>query len=696
MGLAQYYRAYVRNFAEISAPLTQMLRRGEKVEPTEARLKAFEHLKGALISPPILGLPQDDGEYVIEADASQKSLGAVCSQYQNGTLRVIEFASRRFSRTEENFCVTRREILALVFALRQFRPYVLGRHFRLVSDHQILQYFDRSKEPIGQMARHLDFLSDFDFTLDYRQGTAHQNCDSLSRIRPCEQNGGSPCDQCHKRVTKQHVNAVVTRSKAKINQQPNIRPMPPSKESQGNDSVTQHPHAVTASKQNKGLLHRTAPQFAATNLQQWPASLIRLEQEKDVEVFEALLWVEKGEKPPWKQVQSKAPMVKALWRQFESLVLRERVLHRIFHDKNGFLSHYQVVLPTSLRSQFLELVHNDAAGHLKLEKSAEHVQRRVWWLFWLSDLRQFIERCTKCAAYFRGNPPRQAYLRPLLVGAPGELWFLDLVGPMPQSQGYSYIFTAMDGFSKYAVACPIRHKDAQTVAKVLVERIILLWGRPLCCLTDLGTEFENDLARELYNLLGIDKLRSSGYRPQTAGALERWHRVLNSMLAKVVSEHQRDWPSLLSYVTFCYNASCHSATGYSPFFLMTGRDPRWNVDFILDNPANQSQTSVPEYVQEVRNRLATAHEIVRRNLQTAADTAADWYNKKVKPQTFYPGAKVRLYYPRRFRGRSAKLQSNYILTGEILQQLNESTYLVKTSKGRQIFHVDKIKLIPSE
>jgi len=81
-------------------------------------------------------------------------------------------------------------------------------------------------------------------------------------------------------------------------------------------------------------------------------------------------------------------------------------------------------------------------------------------------------------------------------------------------------WTLLDGFSKYAVACPIRHKDAQTVTKVLVERIILLWGRPLCCLTDLGTEFENELARELYKLLlGIDKLRSSGYRPQTAGAL---------------------------------------------------------------------------------------------------------------------------------------------------------------------------------
>ena len=94
-----------------------------------------------------------------------------------------------------------------------------------------------------------------------------------------------------------------------------------------------------------------------------------------METFEALIWVEKGEKPPRKEVQSKAQMVKALWRQFESLVLRERVLYKIFHDKNDFLSHCQVVLSKSLRSQYLELVHNDASGHLKQAKSAEQVQR---------------------------------------------------------------------------------------------------------------------------------------------------------------------------------------------------------------------------------------------------------------------------------------------------------------------------------
>jgi len=74
--------------------------------------------------------------------------------------------------------------------------------------------------------------------------------------------------------------------------------VPPPGESQGNDSVNQHPHAAKASKQNKGLLHRTVPQFAATNTQQWSASMIRLEQEKDVEIFEALIWVEKAETPP--------------------------------------------------------------------------------------------------------------------------------------------------------------------------------------------------------------------------------------------------------------------------------------------------------------------------------------------------------------------------------------------------------------
>ena len=117
-----------------------MLRKGMKVEPTERRLKAFNDLKEFLTSPPLLAMPQDSGEWKVEVDASAKSLGAILYQNQNGLWRVVEYASRSLTAQEEKFCVTRKEVLAAVFGLRQFKAYLTGLpNFQLITDHQSIQ-----------------------------------------------------------------------------------------------------------------------------------------------------------------------------------------------------------------------------------------------------------------------------------------------------------------------------------------------------------------------------------------------------------------------------------------------------------------------------------------------------------------------------------------------------------------------------
>ena len=125
---------------------------------------------------------------------------------------------------------------------------------------------------------------------------------------------------------------------------------------------------------------------------------------------------------------------------------------------------------------------------------------------------------------------------------------------------------------------------------------------------------------------------------------------------------------------------------------MTGREPRWNVDLLLDHARHTGQT-VPDFVQDVKHRLEVAHEVARANLQRAASAAAEWHDRRVKTKNFCPGDKVRIYCPRRYKGRSVKWQSLYCQTGEIVQKINDSTYIVHTNKGHKIFHADKIKLI---
>ena len=316
------------------------------------------------------------------------------------------------------------------------------------------------------------------------------------------------------------------------------------------------------------------------------------EQRKDPEIGPANEWVSTGQRPPWEEVRPRGPALCALWRQYESLVLKDNVLCCIFHKPDGTADFCQTIMPTSLRPSFMALIHGDSAAHLKFAKSAEHLARRAWWYSWRTDLQVFIDCCSKCAAFHRGFVPRQAFLQPIRMGAPNQRLVIDLCGPFPPNNQYRYIFTAICPYTKYVTAVAIRNKEASTIARVLVKHVFLIWSQYFELLSDLGTEFENEIVSELCKLLGIRKIRSSGYRPQTSGSVENWHRTLHAMMAKMVSSHQRDWSDCLGYVTFCYNASVHSSTGYSPFFLMTGREAVWNADFLLPEGQGEDTTYV--------------------------------------------------------------------------------------------------------
>jgi len=111
----------------------------------------------------------------------------------------------------------------------------------------------------------------------------------------------------------------------------------------------------------------------AEGLQSWSPEFLAGKQAEDPDISPAMDWVAAGQRPPWQEVRSNSPSLCALWRQFESLVFRDGVLCRIFHKTDASLEFCQVILPASLRASFLDLIHGDTAGHLRLAKSAEHI-----------------------------------------------------------------------------------------------------------------------------------------------------------------------------------------------------------------------------------------------------------------------------------------------------------------------------------
>eukprot|EP00731_Ephydatia_muelleri_P032903 Em0024g447a len=187
LGLASYYRRFVRNFAAIVAPLVKLTEKGHVWHWSSDCDAAFLQLKERLVTSPILGYPVFNQPFMVDTDASGEGLGAVLSQYVSGVERVIAFASRSLSKAERKNCATRREMLALVWAIKHFRPYLYGRHFTVRTDHASLRWLQSFHEPEGQVARWLECLSEYDFEVVHRPGSKHTNTDALSCI---------PCPQC--------------------------------------------------------------------------------------------------------------------------------------------------------------------------------------------------------------------------------------------------------------------------------------------------------------------------------------------------------------------------------------------------------------------------------------------------------------------------------------------------------------------
>ena len=189
LGFAGYYRRFIQNFADIARPLHRLTEQYAAFKWSDESQSAFEELKQRLISAPVLAYPDFSKKFVLDTDASDLGIGAVLSQVDDeGREHVIAYASRLLSKPERRYCVTRRELLAVVVFTKHFRHFLIGRHFTLRTDHGSLTWLKNFREPEGQMARWLERLQELDFTIVHRQGKKHKNADALSRL-PCQQCG---------------------------------------------------------------------------------------------------------------------------------------------------------------------------------------------------------------------------------------------------------------------------------------------------------------------------------------------------------------------------------------------------------------------------------------------------------------------------------------------------------------------------
>ena len=183
LGLANYYRRFVRGFSNIANPLNALSKKNVPFVWTVACAEEFDKLKRALVSAPILAYPNFREPFLLFVDASSTGIGFTLGQIQNGKEVVIAYNGHGLNWAEQNYSTTEREALALVEGIKKFQPYLHNRNFTVVTDHSSLRWLMNVKDASGRLARWALLLRQYDFKIVHRLGRIHGNADCLSRRR---------------------------------------------------------------------------------------------------------------------------------------------------------------------------------------------------------------------------------------------------------------------------------------------------------------------------------------------------------------------------------------------------------------------------------------------------------------------------------------------------------------------------------
>lgn len=181
MGMVSWYRRFIKNLAEVTTPITALLKKSNKFIWTDEAELALNKLKIALTTAPVLRTPDFTKQFIIQVDACDYGMGAVICQESELGEQVVEYMSQKFTSAQIKYSTTEKECLALILAIEKFRPYVEGVCFKAITDHASLLWLKNLKDPTGRLARWALRLQVYDFELVHRKGSNNNVPDALSR-----------------------------------------------------------------------------------------------------------------------------------------------------------------------------------------------------------------------------------------------------------------------------------------------------------------------------------------------------------------------------------------------------------------------------------------------------------------------------------------------------------------------------------
>lgn len=297
-----------------------------------------------------------------------------------------------------------------------------------------------------------------------------------------------------------------------------------------------------------------------------------------------------------------------------------------------------------------------------------------------------------CARCKPGPGVGKSPLHQYQITSVNQCMVVDISGPWPMSDnGNEYIIVVGDYYTKYKEAYAVPDHTAMTVADKIVTEYCCRFGIPLQIQTDQGREFESNLFKLVCQKLGITKTKSTPYRPQSQGIIERFNRTLKQMLRIFVNENKSDWDDLLPYLLMAYRSTEHATTGCTPNLLFFGRETLLPIDVMVGpTPESKKEKCPIEYVEWLLSTMNEMYEFVYEHAGKAATRQKTYYNTNLKPRSFEVGTWVwRWYLPE----ANKKLGLGWVGPYLVVEKLTDLTYTIQKSEDtRRIkVHIDHLK-----
>jgi transposase InsO family protein len=511
LGLCSWYNNFIDRYADLAAPLTDMLQTQKRWKWTEQQENAFVHLKQLLVGSNHLHYPDYNERFYLQTDASEVGLGAVLYQLQGETRHVIAYASAKLSNTEQRYSAHERECLAILWATKKFRLFLEGRAFTLITDNQALVWLHQTKDGYSKLTRWGIQLSGFDFDVEHRPGKQNQAADALSR---------APVGDAEEWIDDWD------------------RTSPPVKQS----GVCPQPILWiidTLGDDNPWDTVRDA-QHRDPVVQRIVTNLGRLDQN--------------GEETNHRIVQG---------------------LLQLKTTNKDTSEHWAVVVPEDAVAAVIFNGHDDGlAGHPGWRQTLILIKKRFTWPSMRRDIKEYVRSCIICVRCKPVNKGPAMGLRGRIPYTPWETLSLDFMGPYPRTQrGKRYILVVTDLFTRWVELFPMSDATADRTVKLLENEVFARFGFPRNILSDNGPQFVSTLWQDSCERWGINLWTTPVYHPR-ANPTERRNQEIKKLSRINILAHgnHKLWDIALPRIGFCLRDRKNEATLFSPAQLLLGRE----------------------------------------------------------------------------------------------------------------------------